>query len=152
MHRILLAEDNKTNQIVAVGTLQKMGYHDVDIVDGGAEAVARHLLVQYDAILMDVMMPGLDGYEATRQIRERETLHSMPRVPVIGLSARALARDRAMAFDAGMDEYLTKPLRIPAMREALARLVGAQPTEGTVARPSASRLSLTSSSTMRPLR
>ena len=148
MHRILLVEDNKTNQIVAVGPLQEMGYHDVDIVDAGA--LPR--LEQSDATLGVVRMPALVGAEPPRQIREREARHRMPRVPVIGLSARALARDRAMAFDAGMDEYLTKPLRIPAMRDALARLVGAQPTAGTVARPSDSRLSLTSSSTMRPLR
>ena len=94
MHRILLVEDNKPNQMVAVGTL-----------------------------LLDVMMPGLDGYEATRQIRDNETAHGLLPVPVIGLSARALPQDRIMAFDAGMDDYLTKPLRIPALSESLTRLV-----------------------------
>ena len=107
---------------MAAGALRRLGFDDLDIVDGGAEAVALHLIVHYDAILMDVMMPGIDGYEATRQIREREAIHQMRRVPVIGLSARALPQDRATALDAGMDDYLTKPLRIPAMREALGRL------------------------------
>lgn len=122
MHRILLVEDNKPNQMVAVGTLHKMGYA-VQIADSGADAVRMHLAVQYEAILMDVMMPGLDGYEATRQIRDNETVHGLVPVPVIGLSARALPQDRIMAFEAGMDDYLTKPLRIPALRESLTRLV-----------------------------
>jgi CheY-like chemotaxis protein len=122
MPRILLVEDNKTNQMVAVGTLQKLGY-EVHVADGGAEAVRLHLAVQYDAILMDVMMPDLDGYEATRQVRDNETVHGLPHVPVIGLSGRALAQDRAMALGAGMDDYLVKPLRAPALHESLTRLV-----------------------------
>jgi CheY-like chemotaxis protein len=127
--RILLVEDNKTNQIVALGTLKRVGY-EVDVADDGAEAVRRHLAVHYDAIVMDVMMPDLDGYEATRQIRDLEAIHQMPRVPVVGLSARALPQDRAMALGAGMDEYLTKPLRVPALRAALERLVTRTLVEG----------------------
>ena len=95
MHRILLVEDNKPNQMVAVGTLHKMGYA-VQIADSGADAVRMHLAVQYEAILMDVMMPGLDGYEATRQIRDNETVHGLVPVPVIGLSARALPQDLSL--------------------------------------------------------
>ncbi|MBX3285716.1 MAG: response regulator [Acidimicrobiales bacterium] len=122
MPRILLVEDNRTNQIVAVGNLHKLGY-DVDIADSGADAVPLLLAVRYDAVLMDVMMPGIDGYEATRQIRDLEATHHMPRVPVVGLSARALPQDRAVALDAGMDDYLTKPLCVAALGETLRRLI-----------------------------
>lgn len=123
MSKILLAEDNKLNQVVAVGTLKKLGYA-VDIVDGGAEAVEACLAVEYAAVLMDVMMPGVDGYQATQAIRANELrLHLRP-TPIIGLSARAMAGDREIAIEAGMNDYLTKPLRTPALQEVLERWVG----------------------------
>ncbi len=123
MHRILLAEDNKINQIVAVGTLKKLGY-EVDIVEGGAEAVAACLGTRYAAILMDVMMPGVDGYQATAQIRDNEAALGFAHVPVIGLSARAMQGDRDIAIAAGMNEYLTKPLRTQALQDALETWIG----------------------------
>lgn len=124
MHRILLAEDNKINQVVAAGTLKKLGYA-VDIVDGGAEAVAACIATRYDAVLMDVMMPEVDGYQATAAIRDHERASGSTHVPVIGLSARAMEGDREIAFAAGFNDYLTKPLRTPALKEALDRWIGA---------------------------
>ena len=124
MHRILLAEDNKINQVVAVGTLKKLGY-EVDIVEGGGEAVAAIISRPYDAILMDVMMPGVDGYQATAQIRSIENARGGAHVPIIGLSARAMDGDREIALAAGMNDYLTKPLRTLAVQESLERWIGA---------------------------
>lgn len=120
MHRILLAEDNKINQVVAAGVLKKLGY-EVDIVEDGAQAVAACAGTQYGAILMDVMMPGVDGYQATRMIRDAERRTHLRPIPIIGLSARAMTGDREIALDAGMNDYLTKPLRTPDLVAALGR-------------------------------
>lgn len=124
MHRVLLAEDNKLNQIVAAGTLQKLGY-EVEIVDGGLEAVEACRHSDFDAILMDVMMPDIDGYQATAEIRSLESLRGGPHTPVIGLSARAMEGDREIALAAGFNDYLTKPLREDELRDSLARWIGA---------------------------
>ncbi len=123
VHRVLVAEDNKINQVVAAGTLKKMGYV-VDIVDGGSEAVAACLHTRYDAVLMDVMMPDMDGYQATALIRENEVVLGTAHVPIIGLSARAMDGDREIALAAGFNDYLTKPLRSPELAEALNRWIG----------------------------
>lgn len=124
MHRVLLAEDNKLNQIVAAGTLRKLGY-DVEIVDGGVAAVEACSSTQFDAVLMDVMMPDMDGYQATAEIRANEVTSSRPHTPVIGLSARAMDGDREIALEAGFNDYLAKPLREHELQDALERWIGA---------------------------
>lgn len=124
MYRVLLAEDNKLNQIVAAGTLRKLGY-DVEIVDGGVPAVAACANNRFDAIIMDVMMPDMDGYQATAEIRANEVASGRPHVPVIGLSARAMDGDREIALEAGFNEYLAKPLREGELKDALERWIGA---------------------------
>ncbi len=124
MHRVLLAEDNKLNQIVAAGTLRKLGY-EVEIVDGGVAAVAACLRTRFDAVIMDVMMPDMDGYQATAEIRANEVANGHPHAPVIGLSARAMDGDREIALEAGMTEYLAKPLREGEIKDALERWIGA---------------------------
>jgi CheY-like chemotaxis protein len=124
MQRVLLAEDNKLNQIVAAGTLRKLGY-DIDIVDGGVAAVAACGHTQFDAVLMDVMMPDMDGYQATAEIRANEVASGRPHTPVIGLSARAMDGDREIALEAGFNDYLTKPLREDELKDALDRWIGA---------------------------
>lgn len=124
MHRVLLAEDNKLNQIVAAGTLQKLGY-EVVIVDGGVDAVETCRTTEFDAILMDVMMPDMDGYQATAEIRAVEAKRGGRHVPVIGLSARAMDGDREIALAAGFNDYLTKPLREDELKDALDRWIGA---------------------------
>ena len=123
MQRVLLAEDNKLNQIVAAGTLRKLGY-DVEIVDGGVAAVEACANTQFDAVLMDVMMPDMDGYQATADIRAQETAAGRPHAPVIGLSARAMDGDREIALEAGFNDYMTKPLRESELKEALERWIG----------------------------
>lgn len=124
MHRVLLAEDNKLNQIVAAGTLQKLGY-EVEIVDGGLAAVEACSASKFDAVLMDVMMPDMDGYQATAEIRAAEVQRGDRHVPVIGLSARAMEGDREIALAAGFNDYLTKPLREDELKDALERWIGA---------------------------
>jgi PAS domain S-box-containing protein len=105
--RILLAEDNKINQRFAVALLRKDG-HDVDVADDGNQAVAAVRDGDYDVVLMDVQMPGLDGIQATRQIR------ALPRpggdVPIIALTAHALSGVEQQYLDAGMDDYISKPI------------------------------------------
>lgn len=123
MHRILLAEDNRINQVVAAGVLKKLGY-EVEIVDDGGAALVAFITHPFDGVLMDVMMPGVDGYKATAKIREHERSHGRPPVPIIGLSARAMTGDREIAIDAGMNDYLTKPLRTDELAATLDRWIG----------------------------
>lgn len=124
MIKVLLVEDNRLNQVVAGSTLQKLGC-EVDIVDGGSAAVDACQRRTYDLVVMDVMMPDMDGYEATAAIRAAELASGTPHVPVIGLSARAMDGDREIAIAAGFNDYLTKPLREDALRDALDRWIGA---------------------------
>ena len=113
--RILLAEDNVVNQKVALRTLKALGY-DADLAEDGVEAVEAVRHATYDVVLMDIQMPRLDGLEATRRIRAEHG----DRPLILALTANALDGDDATARAAGMDGYLTKPLRRPALAEALA--------------------------------
>jgi signal transduction histidine kinase/ligand-binding sensor domain-containing protein/DNA-binding response OmpR family regulator len=116
--RVLLAEDNLVNQKVARGTLEKMGYN-VDIVSNGVEAVAAWETGRYQLILMDCQMPVMDGYQAAREIRLRE--RGAKRVPIIALTADAMKGADQQCRDAGMDDYLTKPLDRARLRETIDR-------------------------------
>ena len=118
---ILLAEDNKVNQKLALRLLEKMGY-DADVANDGAEAVAAVGGARYDLVLMDVQMPEMDGLEATRRIIE---LHGNDRPRIVALTADAMQDDRERCLAAGMDEYLTKPIRPAELADALER--AAQP-------------------------
>jgi CheY-like chemotaxis protein len=104
---ILLAEDNLVNQKVACGTLERMGFK-IEIVNNGADAVAAWATGRYQMILMDCQMPVMDGYQATREIRSRE--RGADRIPIIALTADAMKGAEAQCRDAGMDDYLTKPI------------------------------------------
>jgi PAS domain S-box-containing protein len=116
---LLLAEDNAFNQRVAVGLLEKKG-HRVEVVGDGRGAVdlsARH---SFDAILMDVQMPEMDGLQATRMIRQREAESGSARQPIIGLTAHAMQGDRERCLEAGMDGYVAKPIQPAVLYAALA--------------------------------
>jgi len=114
--RILVAEDNAVNQKLALLLLKQMGYK-ADIVVNGREALEALTRQTYDAVLMDVQMPEMDGLEATRRIRSA----AIPQPRIIGLTANAMQGDRAMCLAAGMDDYITKPIRVPDLVEALRR-------------------------------
>jgi CheY-like chemotaxis protein len=122
--RILLAEDNLINQKVALGTLRKLGYA-ADTVNNGSEVIAALRQHPYSVIFMDCQMPEMDGFAATRQIRKIESNPSeCPwKVPVhiIALTAIAMQGDREKCLAAGMDDYITKPVRLAEMQAALLR-------------------------------
>jgi PAS domain S-box-containing protein len=116
--RILLAEDNIINQKVATRILSQMGYHP-DVVQDGVEVLAALDRAKYDVILMDIQMPNMDGLEATRQIRKLYT--AVKRPWIIAMTANAMDTDRNNCFAAGMDGYLSKPVRIEALEAELTR-------------------------------
>jgi CheY-like chemotaxis protein len=119
--RVLVAEDNAVNQRVALGMLRNLGLH-ADAAANGCEALHALRTLPYDLVLMDVQMPEMDGLEATRRIRkeEGERFHPSRRLPVIAMTAGAMARDRESCFEAGMDDFLAKPVK----PEELARVLG----------------------------
>jgi signal transduction histidine kinase/DNA-binding response OmpR family regulator len=116
--RILVVEDNATNQLVARGMLQKLGY-PCDMVADGLEAVTILENIRYDLVLMDCQMPIMDGYEATRRIRGAGGAVLDPLVPVIAMTANAMSGDREKVLEAGMNDILTKPVSLQALREML---------------------------------
>ncbi|HWM09280.1 MAG TPA: response regulator [Solirubrobacteraceae bacterium] len=122
--RVLVAEDNPVNQLVIQGMLAKRGY-DADLVTTGRAAVETLDRERHVAVLMDVQMPDMDGYAATRRIREDEA--AGPRMPIIAMTAGALDGDREAALEAGMDDYLSKPLRPDRLDAVLERWIGGAP-------------------------
>jgi CheY-like chemotaxis protein/HPt (histidine-containing phosphotransfer) domain-containing protein len=118
--RILLAEDNVTNQKVAVGILGKFGLV-VDVASNGEEAIQALQSHRYDLILMDVQMPVMDGFEATRQIRTSISATIDSRIPIIAMTAYARPSDRARCLAAGMNDYLSKPVEPATLAETILR-------------------------------
>ncbi len=133
--RLLVAEDHDTNRQVAQLLLSRLGF-ECDFAHDGAEALQRYKSNQehhndqdghrYVAVLMDVQMPVMDGLSATREIRQWEAHTERPRVPIFGLSAHALAEEKANGIDAGMDLFLTKPVTLETLRRALEPCVDEQ--------------------------
>jgi signal transduction histidine kinase/DNA-binding response OmpR family regulator len=124
---ILLAEDNRVNQVVASRMLEKMG-HSIVVANNGQEALSLLAQRTFDLVLMDIQMPEMDGLTATRMIREGE-VQGRSRVPIIAVTAHAMSGDRERCVGAGMDGYVTKPLNGRALEEAIAAvLFGAHDT------------------------
>jgi two-component system sensor histidine kinase/response regulator len=118
--RILVAEDNPVNQRLAEKILQKMG-HQVTVASSGTAALAEWNSGEFDLIFMDVQMPDMDGFEATRAIRVRE-LTTGTHVPIVAMTARAMVGDREACLEAGMDDYISKPVSIRVIEQSIARL------------------------------
>lgn len=115
---ILLVEDNLINQKVALKTLANMG-HKADVANQGQEALDCLSKKKYDVVLMDVQMPLMDGLTATRMWRIKEMEHRLVRTPIIALTAHALSKDQVACRDAGMDDYLTKPIQYAIFEKCL---------------------------------
>jgi signal transduction histidine kinase/CheY-like chemotaxis protein/HPt (histidine-containing phosphotransfer) domain-containing protein len=142
--RVLLVEDHPVNQKVAQKLLERLGL-EVEVAENGKVALEKLRAHAYAMVLMDCQMPVLDGYSATRRLREIETRQGQARVPVIAMTAHAMAGDRERCLQAGMDDYLSKPLDRAQLRETLARWLHAAPVA-----PAASAVSLSPPSAAGP--
>lgn len=129
--RILAAEDNHVNQMVLSAMLEKLGHH-IDLVGNGIEAVAAVIRCQYDLVLMDVQMPEMDGVTATQKIRSLPG--DVKDVPIVAITANAMLGDREKYLDAGMTDYISKPVNLEKLTGVIARLniSGAGPAKENV--------------------
>ena len=114
--RVLVVEDNAINQRVATGLLDKLGHH-VEVATHGLDGLEKLSRARYDLVLLDCQMPEMDGYEMARELRRREEGGTY--TPLIAMTANAMPEDRQLCLDAGMDDYLTKPLTLDALERAL---------------------------------
>jgi len=119
MPRILLVEDNEMNRDMLSRRLERKGYETVIAVDG-EEGIAKTESDKPDLILMDMSLPVLDGWEATRKLKANPATQS---IPIIGLSAHAMSGDREKAIEAGCDDYDTKPVELPRLLEKIESLI-----------------------------
>jgi CheY-like chemotaxis protein/HPt (histidine-containing phosphotransfer) domain-containing protein len=117
---VLLAEDNAVNRLVAVRMLERLGCQ-VEVTTNGREAVAALAHCSYDLVLMDCQMPEMDGFAATRMIRQRQAQAAQVRMPIIAITAHAMKGDREQCLAAGMDDYLSKPFTLEQLQAVLQR-------------------------------
>jgi CheY-like chemotaxis protein len=117
----LLVEDYPANQKLALKLLERLGY-SADVAENGLEALVRLNRQPYDLVFMDRQMPEMDGMEATRRIRQREHELGLPPVHIVAMTANAIQGDREECLAAGMDDYVSKPIRVEALIEAIAKV------------------------------
>lgn len=118
--KVLLCEDNEVNLKVAMMILKKLNA-DVDVAENGQEAINKFMHVKYDMILMDCMMPIVDGYQATAEIRRIEKENKMQKTAVIALTANATGDDKQKCLDAGMDDFITKPIKREIIEQKISK-------------------------------
>jgi CheY-like chemotaxis protein len=124
---ILLAEDNELNQIIAKKFLEKKGFR-VEVANNGQEALDMLQAGDYELVLMDIQMPVMDGISAAREIRKKERFKDLP---IIAMTAHAMAGDREKSLEAGMNDHITKPIDVKALYAALSRWIRpAAPAQG----------------------
>lgn len=116
--KILLAEDNLVNQKVAMRVLNHLGYQ-ADVANNGHAVIAAIAQKSYDLILMDVQMPGMDGIQATKQIRQQENETHTPPLIIIAMTANATDSDQDRCFQSGMTDYISKPIQIDKLKNLL---------------------------------
>jgi CheY-like chemotaxis protein len=119
---ILVVDDNEVNRALLLRQLRRLGY-EATAVSGGVQALEAVAASQYALVLMDCRMPGMDGIEATRRIREAEASTGQ-RLPVVAVTANAMEADREACFAAGMDDFLTKPVTLEPLQAIVDRFVG----------------------------
>jgi CheY-like chemotaxis protein len=119
---ILLVEDSPANVLVATSMLENLGYK-FDIAKDGEEAIEKYKSGKFDLLLMDVQMPRMDGYSATRLIRQHESQNSILRTPIIGVTAHAFSDDREKCIHSGMDDYLSKPFVQAELNQKICQLI-----------------------------
>ncbi|TWI75676.1 PAS domain S-box-containing protein [Desulfobotulus alkaliphilus] len=129
--RILLAEDNLTNQQVALGMLEKMGLQ-ADTAENGEDALSSIKAHTYDLILMDMQMPRMDGLRATAAIRKHEILENKKSVPIIAMTANAMQGDREKCLQAGMNDYISKPVNPETLAKTIQKWLSLQPVPETM--------------------
>jgi CheY-like chemotaxis protein len=120
--RILVVEDNAVNRKVALKIIEKIGF-ETDAVINGVEALHALESRPYDMVFMDCQMPELDGYDTTRVIRDPASAVLDHEIPVIAMTANAVKGDRGVCFEAGMDDYLAKPINLQALTDMIAKWV-----------------------------
>jgi CheY-like chemotaxis protein len=118
--RVLVAEDNPVNQQVAAAMLESLGVA-YSLAGNGLVALERVLHEQFDLVLMDCQMPEMDGFEATRAVRQKESAASSPCIPIIAMTASAMQADRKKCLLAGMNDFIAKPVQSEELAEMLAR-------------------------------
>ena len=133
--KILTAEDNRTNQLVLGKMVASMAI-ELDFAANGREAVDKYSRAEYDLILMDISMPEMDGLEATARIRADEAARGLPPVPIVALTAHAMSGDSEKFLAAGMDHYLTKPIKKAVLKAKIAEIM-AKGGHGETRRPAA---------------
>lgn len=132
--RILLVDDNSTNRLIASRLLERNHSIDATVASNGSEAIAQVKANTFDLVIMDCMMPGIDGYEATKAIRLGEAGGLNREIPIIAFTANTMKGDREQCIDAGMNDYLAKPLRPNILAEMLEKWLG-QESENNKAKP-----------------
>ena len=130
---LLVVEDNRVNQVVALGILENLGYA-ADVAVDGKDALCALARKPYDLVLMDCQMPGMDGYEATRMIRQRDTAVRNHDIPIVAVTANAVAGDRELCMAAGMNDYISKPFRADLLEQTIEKWTARSTAEGLPAR------------------